>query len=135
MTRTAHLVRRKSGIAGWGVVTTRSIEKNARIVEYTGELIPRAEGLRREERYAKRGRLWTFIVNQRWIRDAAVGGNIARYINHACHPNCYTDVVGNEIWIFASRRIRAGEELTYDYHSDGFCGIRCQCRKGCRRVL
>jgi SET domain-containing protein len=131
----APLVRRKSGIAGSGVFTTRPIEKRTRIVEYKGELIPRAEGLRREERYAKRGRLWTFVVNSRWIRDAGVGGNIARYINHACRPNCYVDIIGRNVWILAKRRIRAGEELTYDYNSDGYCAIQCQCRKGCRRVL
>ena len=135
MTLSARLVRRKSRIAGSGVFATRPIEKRARIVEYKGALVSFAEGLRREDRYARRGRLWTFVVSKRWIRDAAVGGNIARYINHACYPNCYVAVVGRSIWIRAARRIRAGEELTYDYNSDGFCGIRCQCRKGCRRVL
>jgi len=129
------LRRRRSGISGWGVFALHSIEEDARIVDYKGELISHAEGTRREERYVRRGRLWTFIVNDRWVRDAAVGGNIARYVNHACHPNCYIDVVGRTIWILASRRIRAGEELTYDYNTDGFCGIRCRCRRGCRRVL
>jgi SET domain-containing protein len=135
MTATPPIVRRRSRIAGSGVFALRPIEKDARIVEYKGELVSRAEGIRREDRYARRGRLWTFIVNDRWIRDAGVGGNIARYINHACRPNCYVDVVGRTIWILALRRIRAGEELTYDYNSDGFCAIRCQCRRGCRRVL
>lgn len=111
------------------------ISKETRLVEYKGELISQAEGWRREQRYVKRGRLWTFIVNDRWVRDAAVGGNIARYINHACHPNCYVDVVGRHIWILASRRIRSGEELTYDYNTDGSFGIKCRCRPGCRRVL
>ena len=134
-TATLPIVRRRSRIAGSGVFAVRPIEKDARIVEYKGELVSRAEGIRREDRYAKRGRLWTFIVNDRWIRDAGVGGNIARYINHACRPNCYVDVVGRTIWILALRPIRAGEELTYDYNSDGFCEIRCRCRRGCRRVL
>jgi uncharacterized protein len=135
MTLLPKLIRRRSGIAGWGVFAASPIQVDTRIVEYKGELIPRAEGLRRQERYAGRGRLWTFVVNSRWSRDAGVGGNIARYINHACNPNCYSDVVGRTIWILASRRIRAGEELTYDYNSDGFCGIQCRCRRGCRRVL
>jgi SET domain-containing protein len=29
------------------------------------------------------------------------------------------DIEGATIWIRASRRIRAGEELTYDYNTDG----------------
>ena len=64
-----------------------------------------------------------------------IGGNIARYINHACNPNCYTDIVGRTIWILAARRIRMGEELTYDYNTEGVAGIPCHCRPRCRRVL
>ena len=67
--------------------------------------------------------------------DAAFGGNIARYINHACRPNCYVDIVGRTIWIRASRRIRTGEELTYDYNTDGAAKIPCRCRKGCRKII
>ena len=129
------IVRRRSAISGWGVYAGQTIKPDARIVEYKGELIRTAEAYRREERYLKRQRIWTFWVNARWARDAAYGGNIARYINHACRPNCYTDVIGHEVWIFAARRIRRGEELTYDYNTDGLAGIRCRCRSGCRRVL
>ena len=77
----------------------------------------------------------TPIVGYTWIVLAAIGGNVARYINHACHPNCYVDVVGHHIWILASRDIRKGEELTYDYNTDGVARIKCRCRPRCRRVL
>ena len=129
------LVRRSSGISGWGVYAGQSIEEDTRIVEYKGELVSQAEGWRREQRYLPRQRIWIFNINERWVRDAAVGGNIARYINHACRPNCHTDVVGRTIWILASRRIRKGEELTYDYNTEGVAGIRCLCRPRCRRML
>lgn len=111
------------------------IKEDTRIIEYKGELVSQAEGSRRESRYLPRQRIWLFTINTRWLRDAAVGGNIARYINHACHPNCYVDVVGRHIWILASRDIRTGEELTYDYNTDGVAGIKCRCRPRCRRVL
>ena len=114
---------------------THAIEEDTRIVSYKGELISQAEAWRREQRYLRRGRIWLFTINDRWARDAAVGGNIARYINHACDPNCYTDIVGRTIWILAARRIKAGEELTYDYNTDGVAGIRCLCRRGCARIL
>ena len=129
------IVRRRSPISGWGVYSGEPIEEDRRIVEYKGELVTQAEGWRREQRYLPRQRIWIFNINARWARDAAFGGNIARYINHACRPNAYVEIFGREIWVLASRPIRAGEELTYDYNTDGVAGIPCQCRKGCRRVL
>jgi uncharacterized protein len=129
------IVRRRSPISGWGVYAGQRIPMDARIVEYKGALVPQAEAWRREQRYLPRHRIWIFNINTRWARDAAFGGNIARYINHACHPNCYVDIEGQHIWIRASRAIRKGEELTYDYNTDGVAGIRCRCRPGCRRML
>jgi SET domain-containing protein len=129
------LVRNRSAISGWGVYAGQTIDEDTRIVEYKGELISQAEGWRREQRYLPRKRIWIFNINERWARDAAVGGNVARYINHACHPNCYTDIVGRTIWVLASRRIRKGEELTYDYNTEGLAGVRCLCRPRCRRIL
>jgi len=117
------------------VYAGQTIEEDTRIVEYKGELVSQAEGWRRELRYLPRQRIWIFTINDRWVRDAAVGGNIARYINHACDPNCYTDIDGRTIWILAARRIRKGEELTYDYNTEGVAGIPCRCRPRCRRVL
>ena len=129
------LVRRRSGISGWGVYAAQAIEEDTRIVEYKGALVSQAEAWHRELRYLPRKRIWIFTIDERWARDAAVGGNIARYINHACHPNCYVDIVGHSIWILASRRISTGEELTYDYNTDGVAGIPCRCRPRCRRML
>ena len=114
---------------------TQPIAKDARIAEYKGELISQAEAWRREQRYLPRQRIWIFTIDDRRARDAAFGGNIARYINHACHPNCYVTIDGTHIWIRASRAIRPGEELTYDYNTDGVAGIPCHCRRGCRHVI
>ena len=129
------LLRRRSAISGWGVYATHPIAEDARIVEYKGALVSQAEAWRREQRYLPRHRIWIFTIDKRWARDAAYGGNIARYINHACRPNCYVDIEGRHIWIRASRAIRAGEELTYDYNTDGVAGISCRCRPGCRRTI
>lgn len=129
------IIRRKSGISGWGVYADQTIEEDTKIVEYKGERVTQPEAWRREQRYLPRQRIWIFTINGTWARDAAFGGNAARYVNHACRPNCYTDVIGHTIWIIAARRIRKGEELTYDYNTDGVAGIACLCRPGCRRVL
>jgi len=129
------IAKRRSPIAGWGVFATRPISKNTRIIDYAGEKITSRESQRREERYLKNRRIWCFKLNERFVRDAAVGGNLARYINHACRPNCYTQVTGDTIWIRAARNIHKGEELTYDYFTDGEASIPCRCHPGCRTVF
>jgi hypothetical protein len=131
----ARLVRRRSRIAGWGVYTRQAIAKNTRIIDYAGEAISHRESVRRERIHLPRGRIWCFTVNRRIVRDASVGGNLSRFINHACHPNCYSRVIGYTIWICAARRIEAGEELTYDYHTQGQARIGCRCRPGCDTLL
>ena len=127
--------RRRSGIHGWGVFATQRIPKNKRIIDYAGEKISTKESSRREARYLKRGHIWCFRLNSRWVRDAAVGGNVARYINHSCRPNCWVEIAGDMIWIRASRTIRKGEEITYDYATDGAKIIPCRCRPNCRTRL
>lgn len=129
------MTRRRSRLHGWGVFAQEPIPKNTRIIDYSGEKITHAESLRREGRYMKEGRIWCFQLNRRWVRDAAVGGNLARFINHSCRPNCYVHIVGDTIWIRAARNIRKGEELTYDYQTDGEGRIPCCCRPGCQRLL
>jgi uncharacterized protein len=127
--------KRRSPIQGWGVFATHPIPKNTRIIHYAGEKITNQESLKREIRYLKRGHIWCFKLNRQYVRDAAVGGNIARYINHSCTPNCYTRVIGQTIWIIAARNIPGGEELTYDYSTDGVGSIRCRCQPDCETRL
>ena len=127
--------KRRSTIAGWGVFATQPIPKNKRIIDYAGEKIPNRESAKREARYLKQGHIWCFKLNRLSVRDAGVGGNIARFINHACAPNCYTQVIGDTIWIRAARNIRKGEELSYDYSTDGDGSIQCRCSPGCTTVF
>jgi SET domain-containing protein len=129
------ITRRRSKVHGWGVFATQNIPKNKRIIDYAGEKISHQESLKRERRYMRRGDIWCFQINRRWVRDASVGGNLARFINHSCLGNCYVHIVGDTIWIRASRNIRKGEELSYDYMTDGEGQIRCKCKPGCQRLL
>jgi SET domain-containing protein len=130
-----HLVLRRSRITGRGVYAAQRITKNSRIIDYAGEKIPVDEADRRETRYQRKGRIWCFTLNRRWVRDAAVGGNMARFINHSCRPNCWVQIVSDVIWIRAARNIRAGEELSYDYNTGGEARIACRCRPGCKTLL
>ena len=114
---------------------TEPITKNTRVIHYAGEKIRNRESLERETRYLKKGHIWCFKLNRLYVRDAAVGGNIARYINHSCSPNCYTRIIGDTIWIIAAKNIPHGVELTYDYSTDGVGSIPCRCRPGCQTKL
>src|SRR5262245_14711357 len=126
------IMRRRSKISGWGVFASEPINKNRRIVTYDGHLISHDECRTRATRYLKKGEIWCFQVNRRWVRDGRDGGNLARFFNHSCKPNCYAQVIGLDMWIRASRNINNGEELTYDYHADSKGTIPCTCRPDCK---
>jgi len=135
LTARPRIVRRRSKLHGFGVFAQDSINKNTRIIDYAGELVRNRDSEKREERYLADGCIWVFLINRHWSRDAAVGGNVARFINHSCTPNCWFEIVDRTIWIRASRLIRAGEELTYDYATVGERTIPCRCRPGCPNKL
>ena len=127
--------KRRSKIDGFGVYATQTISKNTRIIDYAGEKISNQESLKREARYIKQGHIWCFKLTNRTVIDAGVGGNAARFINHSCRPNCYIHILDGTIWIRAARKIRKGEELAYNYNTDGEGLIKCRCRPGCQHSL
>ena len=101
----------KSPIAGQGLFTAQAIKRGTRIIEYTGEKIPKAES---DKRLAE-GNNYIFQLNDRYDIDGKVLRNKARYINHSCNPNCTVQLTTRTIWIVALRDITPGEELTYNY--------------------
>jgi hypothetical protein len=119
MTRGRRLERRYavrgSPIHGKGVFALRPIQRGDVIVEYRGERVSSEEAARRYQR--SRGYPFTYLfeVDEDTVIDAAVGGNAARFINHACSPNCEAVDDDGRILIQARRDIAPGEELTYDY--------------------
>ena len=129
--------RKKSKLHGYGVFALETINKNKRIIDYAGELVSNKVSEKREDRYLKKGCIWVFRVNRAWSRDAAVGGNIARFINHSCTPNCWIEVDAKTktIWIRAAKAIRPGDELVYDYNTEGDKVIPCRCRPNCTTKL
>ena len=114
---------------------TRKIPKNTRIIDYAGELISNQESQKRERRQLASGHIWCFTLTTRTVVDAGVGGNLARFVNHSCRPNCYIEIANRTIWIRAARTIRKGEELSYDYNTGGEAMMECRCRPGCQRLL
>src|SRR5918999_4841664 len=102
--RNPWVVLRRSKIHGRGVYARKDIPKGTRLIEYTGEHITNAEADRRydDESMAKH-HTFLFILNSRTCIDAAVGGNVSKYINHSCDPNCVAWIEGRHIWIDALR--------------------------------
>lgn len=110
------------GIGGFAWVDLR---KGQRIIEYIGPKISKAKA--REE--LNKGNAYIFTLDQDYDIDGSVAWNPARFLNHSCSPNCESDIVRGRIWIYAKRRIKAGEELTYNYGFGlgGFEDRPCNC--------
>jgi uncharacterized protein len=107
---------RESPLHGLGVFAAQRIRRGTRIIEYLGERVSHTEA---DRRYAHKdagdAHTFLFIVDARTVIDAGVGGNEARFVNHACEPNCESVIEDRRVFIEAVRTIEPGEELTYDY--------------------
>ncbi|KAG8129789.1 putative Histone-lysine N-methyltransferase protein [Naja naja] len=112
---------------GWGVRTLEKIRKHSFVMEYVGEIITSEEAERRGQVYDRQGATYLFdldYVEDVYTVDAAYYGNISHFVNHSCNPNLqvYNVFIENlderlpRIAFFATRSIRAGEELTFDYN-------------------
>jgi uncharacterized protein len=107
---------RNSGVHGKGVFATTDLLKGETLIEYVGELLTWKKAQKRHPHNPDDpNHTFFFHVNDKLVIDAAVGGNDARWINHACKPNCEPDDVNGRIFIKTLKKIRAGQELFYDY--------------------
>lgn len=117
------LALRRSPIHGNGVFATCDIPAGIELIEYKGRLLRIAQADRIYADTSGTGHTFLFTLNQRYLIDANVGGNVARWINHGCDPNCEAfvhesadgDPRRDRVIIESRRAIKAGEELTYDY--------------------
>ncbi|MFP4523516.1 MAG: SET domain-containing protein [Candidatus Nanoarchaeia archaeon] len=130
------IVRESTSITGTrGAFALCDIPKGTKIVQYIGKLITKAVSEKRSDMHKAKGELWIFTLNDEYDIDASTHGNEARFINHSCQPNCeavnYDD---KEVWIEASRDIKKGEELLYDYgFNEPDAAFPCLCgSKNCR---
>ena len=98
---------------GRGVFACEDIPKGACIAEYTGVEVSE------DDSAYSRGKYLFYISKKRTI-DGNVPENRARFINHSCRPNCEATGPNGRVFIMARRRIKAGEELTYNYGKEYF---------------
>jgi hypothetical protein len=117
---------------GLGIFATRPIRKRLRIAEYKGGKLATKEANKIEAR----GNLYLYEINSRWTIDGTPRSNIARYFNHSCNPNAEIYDVGHRVFIRTLRKIKPGEEITYDYGIDYLRNViglsNCRCGR-CRR--
>ncbi|MCA9355954.1 SET domain-containing protein [Candidatus Nomurabacteria bacterium] len=112
--------------AGLGLFADEDIKKGEYIIDYTGKALT-------EEQADKKGGKYLFEVKKNYYLDGADRKHTARYINHACNPNCEPDIYGKRVIISAIKNIKKGDELTYDYGKEYFNEFikphGCRCAK------
>lgn len=122
----AQYLQVKRGRSGLGLFATSPIKKGAFIIEYTG---PRLN----EKQTQKKAGKYLFSLGKTWTIDGSRRSNTARYINHSCvKTNCEPIQYAMRIRFYATRNIKPGEELLYDYgkeYFEEFIGKHCRCPK------
>ncbi|HEY0181000.1 MAG TPA: SET domain-containing protein-lysine N-methyltransferase [Dokdonella sp.] len=117
------IAARRSPIHGTGVFALVDIPAKTEIIEYKGRRLTHAQADRIYANTSESGHTFLFTLNDKYIIDANHEGNVARWINHSCKPNCRalleeadgSDRRKDRVLIESLRPLRAGEELTYDY--------------------
>ena len=114
------------GLSGKGIFALEPIPKGKRIIEYIGKEVPV------EKQESATGR-YLFETGRKKMIDGNVKENIARFVNHSCRPNCEAKGPSGKVFIYSIRKIKAGEELTYDYGEEYFDDyikpVGCKCAK------
>uniref|UniRef100_A0A8D0L913 [histone H4]-lysine(20) N-methyltransferase n=1 Tax=Sphenodon punctatus TaxID=8508 RepID=A0A8D0L913_SPHPU len=110
---------------GRGVIATKRFNRGEFVVEYHGDLIEITDAKKREVTYAQDPSTGCYMyyfqyLSKMYCVDATKEtSRLGRLINHSKCGNCQTkihDIDGiPHLILVASRDVRAGEELLYDY--------------------
>ena len=82
------------------------------IIEYKGKLSHKQREI--NPKFDNGKAIYLFNINK-YDLDGDFKFNTARLINHSCDPNCEVFGSGLQIWVYAMKNIKKGEELSYDY--------------------
>ncbi|XP_061506543.1 nuclear receptor binding SET domain protein [Anopheles gambiae] len=123
---------------GFGLVALEDLKSGQFVIEYVGEVINSEEFDRRVMmmQAAKETNYYFLTVEPDLTIDAGPKGNVSRFINHSCEPNCETQkwTIGETrvIGLFAIKDINAGEELTFNYNLESLGNNKrvCLCGAG-----
>jgi SET domain-containing protein len=119
----AKITTRTSTIHGNGMFAIAPLKKGERLIQYKGRHRTHKAVDRIYADEVETGHTFLFTLNETYVIDANEDGNAARWINHSCKPNCEAVIEENQngkrhkdkVFIEATRRIKPGEELTYNY--------------------
>jgi SET domain-containing protein len=103
--------------------------------EYVGDLVTEEECQRRIKKAHAENitNFYMLTLDVKRVIDAGPKGNLSRFMNHSCQPNCETqkwNVNGDvRVGLFAIKEIAAGSDLTFNYNleSKGQEKTICQC--------
>jgi len=107
---------------GWGLKTLVPLKKGDFVIEYVGEMIDEEEYKRRLADMHERNEdnFYFLTIDKDRMLDAGPKGNVARFMNHSCQPNCETQkwtVNGDtRVGLFALCDIPADTELVFNYN-------------------
>ena len=107
------ITSRRSPVHGKGVFALLPVAAGERLIEYTGEVTSWRRAAARQR--ADDGHTFVFGLSNGHVIDGSRGGNSARFINHACAPNCEAIETGQRVFIHALVDIQPGDELFIDY--------------------
>ncbi|KAK3013073.1 hypothetical protein RJ639_009912 [Escallonia herrerae] len=107
----------KCGKKGYGLQLQEDLPKGQFLIEYVGEVLDMHAYEARQKEYALNGHkhFYFMTLNGSEVIDACAKGNLGRFINHSCEPNCRTEkwMVNGEVCIglFAMRDIKKVDSL------------------------
>ena len=93
-------------------------------MQYIGEIYSIDSEYGQKKLYEYKDKKCTYLmsITKNEVIDPTFKGNMARFINHSCEPNCETQkwhVLGEiSVGIFTLKDINEGEELTFNYGFD-----------------
>jgi SET domain-containing protein len=116
----------KTDKKGFGLRANKDMVPGDFVFEYIGEVINEHTFRRRMITYDEEGikHFYFMSLTKGEFVDATKKGNLGRFCNHSCNPNCFVDkwVVGDKLrmGIFVERNVKAGEELVFNYNVDRY---------------
>ncbi|XP_038048720.1 uncharacterized protein LOC119722605 isoform X2 [Patiria miniata] len=120
---------------GHGLKSKKDLKPHEFVMEYCGEVLNYSEFKSRVKLYNKdeQCHFYFMALKADEIIDATMKGNMSRFINHSCDPNCETQkwTVNGQLRVgfFTKKWIAAGTELTFDYQFEqyGENAQKCLC--------